>query len=37
MVFSPKNKEAGREATNRVLREMLPRLTLEKDLSGKQL
>ena len=37
IVFSPKNKTAVVDATNRVLREAAPRLVLEQSLGGKQL
>jgi hypothetical protein len=37
IVFSPKNKAAVLEATNRVLREAKSRLLVEKALGGKQL
>ena len=37
IAFSPRNKTAVVEATNRVLREAAPRLVLEKHLGGKQL
>ena len=37
IVFSPKNKTAVVDATNRVLREVAPRLVIEQSLGGKQL
>lgn len=37
IVFSPKNKTAVVDATNRVLREAAPRLVIEQSLGGKQL
>jgi hypothetical protein len=37
IAFSPRNKTAVVEATNRVLREAAPRLLLQKELGGKQL
>jgi hypothetical protein len=36
VVFSPKNRAAVAEATRRVVAEMVPRLTLERSLGGKQ-
>jgi len=36
IVFSPKNKAAVLEATKRVINEMIPRLTIERVLGGKQ-
>ena len=36
VVFSPKNRAAVLEATNRALREMVPRLTMERALGGEQ-
>lgn len=35
-VFSPKNRRAVIEATRRVVAEMIPRLTLQRSLGGKQ-
>ncbi|MCL4853849.1 MAG: hypothetical protein KJZ78_21025 [Bryobacteraceae bacterium] len=35
-VFSPKNRQALIEATRRVVAEMVPRLTLQRSLGGKQ-
>jgi hypothetical protein len=37
ITFSPRNKTAVVEATNRVLREAAPRLLLQNELGGKQL
>jgi hypothetical protein len=36
LVFSSRNKAAVLEATNRVLKEMVPRLAVERELGGKQ-
>ena len=35
-VFSPKNVQAVREAANQIVREMIPRLTIERALGGRQ-
>lgn len=36
IVFSPKNRGSVLEATNRLFREMIPRLILERGLGGRQ-